>query len=154
MPPKLTRCTFRRNCDAYVQVFRMCWIIIIPQANEVSCKKKKRKQGHCVPRSNVEKDEVAWELLPLMLPLFLPCVIISLFHLSLLTAVNIAVSILIEGTSVSCLSQNYSSGPLSIFPCFHRCCCSDVAPLFPLFSVCDLDFYLSITACVCILHWH
>lgn len=33
-----------------------------------------------------------------MLPLFLPCIIISAFHLSLLTAVNIAVSFLIEGT--------------------------------------------------------
>lgn len=34
-----------------------------------------------------------------MLPLFLPCIIISVFHLSLLTSVNIALSILIEGTS-------------------------------------------------------
>lgn len=51
-----------------------------------------------------------------MLPLCLPCAIISLFHLSLLTAVNITVSILTEGTSASRPSENYSSGPLSIFP--------------------------------------
>lgn len=64
---------------------------------------------------------------------------LSLLHLSLLTAVNIAVSILIEGTS----TENKSSGPLSIFLSALRCCCSVVAPFF----LCNLNFYLSITAC-------
>ena len=104
-------------------------------SSEASIEVSRNKKETWMQFSNGEKDELTWELLPLMLPLFRPCIIISASHHNLLTAVNAAISILTEGTST--LKRIHPN----LFPSLSLR--SAAVVLQPVFT---LNFYLSITA--------